>query len=372
MKKNCFFFSAAALCVLLVSCGNKNEYELRGSLDYDGFSNQMVYLYDCNADTIIDSAQLSNKSFAFHGSLSSDQPSLVMLRCNCEATGAHGYLVLEPGNIYIDLITDSLSGTPLNDQLYDVIRQRNANLSKRQQLEELSIQINSTDDTIARNDLISQFFSLQHEMDVTDSTVLVNTYNQHSNDLIGAYAAIAMVQNEVLSEEQMLALLQNAAPVVKDKHDVTSLFKRLEAVKLTSAGCHFVDIDGVDFASGNATKLSAMISGKVALVDFWASWCSPCRAEISQNLIRLYKAYHNAGLEIVGVDVWDKPDAHKDAVAQLDIPYPQLVTEGDAATNAYGIRGIPEIMLVDANGTIIARGLRGDDIETAVKNALNK
>ncbi|MBQ5452400.1 MAG: TlpA family protein disulfide reductase, partial [Bacteroidales bacterium] len=111
--------------------------------------------------------------------------------------------------------------------------------------------------------------------------------------------------------------------------------------------------------------------GKYVLVDFWASWCGPCRREIP-NLIDVYNKYKGSKFEVIGVATWDEPDDTKAAITELQIPYPQIMNAQEAGSAAYGIRGIPEIILFAPDGKIVKRGLRGSDIEIEVKKCLGK
>ena len=118
------------------------------------------------------------------------------------------------------------------------------------------------------------------------------------------------------------------------------------------------------------TKLSDYVGkGKYVLVDFWASWCGPCRAEIP-NLIKVYNQYKGKKFEVLGVATWDEPDDTKKAIEELKIPYPQMLNAQKAGSNAYGITGIPQIILFGPDGTIVKRNLRGDAIEKTVAEVL--
>ena len=131
----------------------------------------------------------------------------------------------------------------------------------------------------------------------------------------------------------------------------------------------------VDFEAeynGKTTKLSDYVGkGKYVLVDFWASWCGPCKREIP-NLINVYNKYKGDKFEVLGVATWDKPDDTLKAIEQLGITYPQMLNAQKAGSDAYGIQGIPEIILFAPDGTIVARGLRGEAIEKLVKEKLGK
>ena len=105
------------------------------------------------------------------------------------------------------------------------------------------------------------------------------------------------------------------------------------------------------------------------VVDFWASWCGPCRAE-TPVLAEIYNQYKNKDLEVLGVAVWDNPENTQKAIEELKITWPQILNAGDKPTKLYGINGIPHIILFGPDGTIISRDLRGDAMKAKVKEVI--
>lgn len=130
-----------------------------------------------------------------------------------------------------------------------------------------------------------------------------------------------------------------------------------------------------DFAvtyEGKTQKLSDFVGkGKYVIVDFWASWCPPCRAEIP-NLVNVHNKYKSDKFTVLGVALNDKPENSKKIMKSLGITYPQILNAGNEVAHLYNITGIPEIMLFGPDGSILARHLRGPQIEKIVKEVLQQ
>ena len=111
---------------------------------------------------------------------------------------------------------------------------------------------------------------------------------------------------------------------------------------------------------------------KVTVIDFWASWCGPCRQEMP-NLVRIYDKYKNQGLGIVGVSLDEDKSEWTEAVKSMNMTWTQLSDlQGwnNAAAQKYGIQAIPFTVVVDSEGTVIDAGLRGEQLETAIGKLL--
>jgi len=119
---------------------------------------------------------------------------------------------------------------------------------------------------------------------------------------------------------------------------------------------------------GTAVRLSDYVGkGKYVVVDFWASWCGPCKGEIPY-LKAVFDKYAGDDFTVVSVAVWDKRADSEAAVKSHGMTWPQILNAGETPTRLYGIQGIPQIMMVDPDGKIIGWDLRGDGIEKAVSN----
>jgi len=264
------------------------------------------------------------------------KPQLAALELEMRITGGvrtnHIPFILEPGNITIKMDGRScvVGGTPLNDSLFGITREYG--------------QARQDGESGKARQLIKDYI-LKHRDDPT--AVLMLT---------------AMEYSTTDDAKNVLALIGQCSEEVQNHPTTVQLAQRLNSqINSPKEGDKFKDFS-VEY-DGKTTRFSDYVGkGQYVLVDFWASWCGPCRAEIP-NLIAAYNKYKEKGLVVLGVAVSDKPDATLKAIEDEKIPYPQIINSQQIATSLYGIRGIPEIMLFGPDGTIVKQGLRGENIE---------
>ncbi len=125
----------------------------------------------------------------------------------------------------------------------------------------------------------------------------------------------------------------------------------------------------LELLDGRTLTLSEL-RGSVVVVDFWASWCWPCRQE-APRLIQVYEEYRGRGVEFVGVGIWDRPAEAEAFVEEFGVPYPTGLDIPGAILVEYGVSGIPEKHFIDAEGRIVTKFV-GPSSEDDLRETLDR
>ena len=261
-----------------------------------------------------------------------------------------------------------------------------ANVPEEQALEEYN-----TRTTALVEDFNSQVAALQADSTLSAeemSAKMQEAYDAVSAELVSdglemirkypsGTLAVTVLQNvaSVMEENQLaeaLGMLEGAA--LEDDY-VKSLVALNDAKQATAEGKMFTDFTVVQDPAdslGSKVSLSDFVGkGKYVLVDFWASWCGPCKAEIP-NIAAVYEKYKGEDFDVLSIAVWDDPADTKVSAKEHGVVWNQIINAQQVPTDLYGIEGIPHIILFGPDGTILKRNLRGEDIGSAVAEALGR
>ena len=335
------------------------NYRIDGMAPADA-NGQWVYLYKPSGQGASDSVQIANGRFTLERAVAEDGliVHLVIPR------SYNLSFIPEEGIIKADLAASGATGTPLNDEHTQKSKYRKG-LIEEARAKLKSIRADKNLDDKAKEEAQEK---VSDELYAKIKPLAEADLKEHPNDAIGLIALQNLLGMEDVNVAKAEALLQQAGDRLRAEESITKMVTRLRRVEATQAGAQFVDFEGVDDANKGVRLSDYVGKGHYVLVDFWASWCGPCRREIA-HLKKVRDAYTDKGLVILGTVVWDEMEDHLKAMKELEITWPQIFNKTEA-TELYGIAGIPQIILFDPAGKIVARDLRGEEINKLLDKAL--
>ena len=372
MKK---YLPLAASLFMLASCAHDPGFILTGTVNNPNFDGNNVYLYPYGVKDAapFDSAEVKHGKFEFKGY--QDVPELTTIRFSQDLVPVQrvpagenspysATFLLENGKLTAVLDSAStVTGTPENDDQHafeETIRHHRAEMNKAFE------GVDEKDDNLLKaaerkyNEINQKITEkvVEHALKHIDRKLTAKTVYDFRHSLNEAQ------QNDIISKADSDFM---AVPGISTMND------RLNVLKKVAVGQHFTNFEMAGM-NGEMHELSDYVgNGKVTLIDFWASWCPPCRKEMPE-LVKLYKQYKNKGFEIVGISLDSNAEAWAKGVKDLHITWPQLSDlKGwqNAGAALYGVNSIPHLVLVSKEGIILAKNLTAEQLEEKLKELLN-
>lgn len=226
------------------------------------------------------------------------------------------------------------------------------------------------------NDTLHPLDSLTAKQKIAEMEALEKNINQYRiqfcrdniQNIAGAYN---LVEYQKYFDPAEVAQLVAQIPDIYNTNGIKVLKEEIANKQKTSVGAPFLDFTLRTPEGANLSVAQIAKDNPITLVDFWASWCAPCRAEMPA-IKAIYEKYHAKGFEVLGVSLDNNADSWKKAIADMKLTWPQISDlkgwECEGAS-LYGIRAIPATILIQ-NGKIIARDLRGEEIEKKLEELL--
>ena len=282
-------------------------------------------------------------------------------------------LILSPGeNITLKSTVPKLGGNTLTEGslhtqlLYGTMNDLQGFESRKV---ELNKQYNNIQASPARDSLAVAIINEFRAVDSLQKLALVSKIKSHPASLAWIFFQDKLdMTNDFAVIDKLDAANFKAYP---ENPFVIQYHQQVEIERKTAVGSPAPEIELTD-VDGKPRKLSSL-KGKVVLIDFWASWCGPCRKE-NPNVVAMYSKYKDKGFEVFSVSLDKDRESWVKAIAKDNLSWPNHVSDlkywKSAGAVAYGVTAIPFTVLVDKNGRIVAKKLRGEELENKVGELL--
>lgn len=321
-----------------------------------------LYLYAEESHKAIDSAAYTGSQTVLQGK--AETPQIVSICTDNGGTARLAFLILDATPTTVTVTSDSttVTGSELNNRLSAL---NTASEHQIKTLQDILMQINRLmrqykNAQAIPADLLSPLQTRFADVMQRQRLFLHRLLASNRNNLIPV--PFITMYSDLIAPDTLAAYLKTYPH--RGNGMLKDIVGLVEAEERKATGAPFTDIALNDMA-GKTVRLSDYVGkGNYVLVDFWASWCGPCRAEMP-NVRNVYNRFHPKGFEIVGISLDSQSDDWRQATEQMGITWPQMSDlkgwKSEAAT-LYGVRSIPFTLLFDPDGKVVATGLRGESL----------
>jgi peroxiredoxin len=375
------FLYLITLLPVLAFAQQPEQFEIKGKVGKYNSPARAYLIYQLGANRVIDSAQFTSGNFNFKGNMLNPGGALIVIDPTgdgldrLDATADNLTFYIDKGEITINS-ADSVSraqitGSKINDDNKKLMAQLAPINEKAKKLDEEGKAATPAQQNSA--EFQNALHAKQKELQVAQKAAL-KVFIVSNPDSYLSLLALYSVGGPSPDPTEIDPLFNSLSDRLKNTETAKVFKKLLDGLRNTAIGVLAPDFTQAD-VNGAPVKLSSF-RGKYVLIDFWASWCGPCRQE-NPNVVKAYNRYKEKNFTILGVSL-DKFDGKTNWLAAIKndglnwTQVSDLKFWSNEAAALYGVTSIPANFLIDPNGKIVARDLRGDDLEDKLKQLLDK
>jgi peroxiredoxin len=354
---------------LMLACSNQGGYNLKIELkDLPDQSKVFLkYIDATNSPITVDSTTVVNGLATFEGS----QEFPAMHYLFFENANGNIPVILENARIEVKAQKDSLnmaklSGSDQNIWFSEFVTTSQGFSERANGIANDLQNARANGKEAFIDSLREEYMELQEEA----KSYEINFAAEHPGSLITVLLIERMFASKAVEEQKIKELIEAISPEIKQTDAGKKLMSLWEANLSTAIGSKAIDFSGPN-QNGETLSLSAL-KGKVTIIDFWAAWCKPCRAE-NPNVVAVYNQYHEKGLEIISISLDKKKEDWIAAIAadQMDWHHiSSLAYFSDPIAKQYNINAIPATFILDEDGVLVAKDLRGAALEAQIAKML--
>ena len=365
-------FQTSILCSLLAlvlaSC-QSNSYKLIGTVEGLSDGDTLLLTSDMVNGTPSDTIIMKDNTFSFKGT-TEEETALCMIY-SAENNEINAAFIREPGEITIHLSAtpgaSRVGGTPCNNEWQRL----------NDSVMVIGKEINRIAEHIYGNNVTQE--EQQHGMDEIDklnnrfAKVVVETTEKNIDNEFG-YFLLTYYPEELIDDKTRMSLIEKLSEERRQRPAIKQIEASIKESAKTAEGATIPNFTQKTPEGDDLAIMTEVSKNKITVLDFWASWCGPCMQEMP-SMLSLYENNKNRGFGIVGISLDKDKDAWIAAIKKLQLPWPQmsdLQFWNNEAAKMFNINSIPHTIVVDKNGKILRRGLRGEELKQFVESELAK
>ena len=356
-------FSAAVIA--LTAC-HSNAYKISGKVEGLKDGDTLYVTNDLQTGIPTDTLIVKDGKFELSGETDSTYIAMIYSGARNELNAP---FFVEPGNITIKLVetpgASRVGGTKCNEQWQEL---NDSVMTIGKEINRIAEHIyGNTIDEMEQQKGMEQIDKLNQRF----SAVVIKTTEKNIKNEFG-YFLLTYYPEELIDNQTRKKLIDKLPEEMQKRPVIQEMLSNLKQADETAEGMTIKDFNQPGIDGTELSLMSEVAKNKITVIDFWASWCGPCRQEMP-FMLEMFSKYKDKGLGIVGISLDEDSDSWKAATQQLNIPWIQMSDlKGweNAIAKHFCVNSIPHTIVVDQQGKILKRGLRGEKLEEFVAKQL--